>query len=92
MRQLSVQDLFFSVIATGLAALGSAAVAAEYRLVVELRPDQSQSHLEQITAEVFGAKAEVSPMFREIDPEDDPYALRNLYTVYAASGDASESP
>lgn len=92
MRQLSVQDLFFSVIATGLSALGSAAVAAESRLVVELRPDQSQSHLEQIMAEVFGAKVEVSPMFRDIDPEDDPYALRNLYTVYAASGDASESP
>ena len=79
MRQLSVQGLFFCVIATALAALGSAAVAAEYRLVVELRPDQPQSHLDQITAEVFGAKVEVSPMFPEIDPEDDPYALRNLY-------------
>ena len=92
LRQLSVQNLFFCVIATALAALGSAAVAAEHRLVVELHPDQPQSHLEQITAEVFGAKAEVSPMFPEIDPEDDPYALRNLYTVNATSGDASESP
>ncbi|MCZ6809434.1 MAG: S8 family serine peptidase [Proteobacteria bacterium] len=92
MRQLSVQGLFFCVIATALAALGSAAVAAEHRLVVELRPDQPQSHLEQITAEVFDAKAEVSPMFPEIDPGDDPYALRNLYTVGATSGDASESP
>jgi subtilisin family serine protease len=60
--------------------------------VVELRPDQPQSHLEQITAEVFDAKVEVSPMFPEIDPADDPYALRNLYTVDATSGDASESP
>jgi len=92
LRQLSVQGLFFCVIATALAALGSAADAAEYRLVVELRPDQPQSHLEQITAEVFDAKAEVSPMFPDIDPEDDPYALRNLYTVDATSGDASESP
>jgi hypothetical protein len=86
LRQLSVPDLFFSVIATALAALGSAAIAAEYRL------DQQQSHLEQITTEVFDAKAEASPMFPEIDPEDDPYALRNLYTVYATPDDASESP
>lgn len=46
MQQLTVQGLFFSVVATGLVELGSAAGAAEYRLVVELRADQPQTHLE----------------------------------------------
>ena len=92
MRQISVQNLFVSVIATALTALGSAAVAAEYRLVVELRPDQQQSHLEQIAAEVFDGTVEIAPMFPEIDPEDDPYAMRNIYTVHASTSVDSEAP
>jgi hypothetical protein len=66
MRRVTNQDLLVSVIATGLATLGSATAAAEYRLVVELRPDQQQSHLEQIAAEVFDATIEIAPMFPEI--------------------------
>lgn len=31
-------------------------------------------------------------MFQEIDSDDDPYALRNLYTAYVNSSDESESP
>lgn len=31
-------------------------------------------------------------MFQEIDSDDDPYALRNLYTAYVNSSDEFESP
>ena len=92
MRRFSVRALLPGVIAAGLTALGSAAMAAELRLVVELRPDQTRGHLEQITAGAFDGRVSVTPMFPDIDPDDDPYSLRSFYTVDATSGDETESP
>jgi len=92
MRRLSAQKLFIGAAVTGLAALGSPLVLAEIRLVAELRPEQQQSQLQQVAVEVIGAEAEIAPMFPDIDPADDPYAMRNLYTVRAPSADAPDQP
>jgi hypothetical protein len=86
MRKFSCGYLFVSVFGTGLVILGPPIAVADYRLVVELRPDQQLSQLEQTTADVFDGAVEIEPMFAGIDPDDDPLGMGNIYTVYVDTG------
>ena len=60
-------------------------VLADYRLVVELQPQQQQVDLERAATEVFGGSIEVEPLFPDVDPADDPYSMGKIFTVHASA-------
>jgi len=91
MKKFPGRYLFVSVVAASLAILESSFAVADYRLVVELRPDQQLVDLEQATADVFDEAVDIAPMFPDIDPQDDPYAMRNIYTVHVTTDTDTET-
>jgi hypothetical protein len=60
-------------------------ILADYRLVVELQPQQQQVDLERVATEVFGGSVEVERLFPDVDPADDPFFMSKIFTVHAST-------